>query len=328
LLRWKLAMRRRVAALFLLLLVRDAAAGHQISADDINNAEMPKTAKSIQPGIIKAEVLLDRRHFSPGAIDGAAGDNFRKALAAFQMSQQLGGNGQLDQATWTSLSDRSEAPVVVSYTITDADASGPFTPNIPAKMEDMAKLKSVGYRNSGERLAAKFHMDEKLLKALNPGKTFSHAGETILVSNVHRDDEQRRAGKVVVDKRSLAVRAMGASGELLAAYPASIGSEEKPAPSGSFEVRKVVENPTYHYNPDFKFHGVKSKTPFSIAPGPNNPVGSVWIDLSIGSYGIHGTPDPSKISKAYSHGCIRLTNWDAEELAKLVKKGTPVEFVD
>ena len=320
---------RRVAvSFFLLLLVRDAAAGRQITADDINNAEMPKMANATRPGIIKAEVLLDHRHFSPGAIDGTAGDNFRKALAAFQMSQQLEGNGQLDQVTWARLTDHGDAPVVVNYTITDADASGPFTPSIPSKMEDMARLKSVGYRNPAERLAAKFHMDEKLLKALNPGKTFSHAGETIPVSNVNRDGEQRHAGKVEVDKRLRAVRAIDASGELLATYPASIGSQEKPAPSGSFAVRKVVENPTYHYSPEFKFRGVKSKKPFSIAPGPNNPVGSVWIDLTLDSYGIHGTPDPAKVSKAYSHGCIRLTNWDAEELAKLVKKGTPVEFID
>jgi lipoprotein-anchoring transpeptidase ErfK/SrfK len=317
-----------VASVVLLLLARDAAAGRQITADDINKAELPKVAKAIQPGIIKAEVLLDRHHFSPGAIDGTAGDNLRKALAAFQMSQQLAGNGQLDQATWARLTDPSEAPVVVDYTVTDADASGPFTPNIPPKMEDMAKLKSVGYRNPGERLAAKFHMDERLLKALNPGKTFSHAGETILVPNVKRDEEQGRAGKVEVDKRSRVVRAVGPSGELLAIYPASIGSQGKPAPIGSFQVRRVVENPTYHYSPEFKFKGVKSNRPFTIPPGPNNPVGSVWIDLTADSYGIHGTPDPSRVSKAYSHGCIRLTNWDAEELAKLVKKGTPVEFID
>jgi lipoprotein-anchoring transpeptidase ErfK/SrfK len=316
------------APVFLLFLVGGAVEGRQITADDINRAEMPKAAKGTQPGIIKAEILLDRLHFSPGVIDGTGGDNFRKALAAFQTSQGLQGKGQLDQATWAKLTDHSEAPAVVDYTITDADTNGPFTPAIPPKMEEMATLKRLGYRNSGERLAAKFHMDEKLLMALNPGKAFSRAGETILVSNIQRADEQRRAGKVEVDKRSKAVRAVGTGGELLATYPASIGSQEKPAPSGSYQVRKVVENPTYHYNPEFKFKGVKSKKPFTIPPGPNNPVGSVWIDLTLDSYGIHGTPDPSKVSKAYSHGCIRLTNWDAEELAKLVKKGTPVEFID
>ncbi|RWG04006.1 MAG: L,D-transpeptidase, partial [Mesorhizobium sp.] len=124
------------------------------------------------------------------------------------------------------------------------------------------------------------------------------------------------------------VRALDPSGKPVAVYPASIGSEEKPAPSGAAEVKRVVRNPTYHYNPKFAFKGVKSKRPFTIAKGPNNPVGSVWIDLSIESYGIHGTPDPGKIGTTYSHGCIRLTNWDAEDLAAMVKPGTKVEFKD
>jgi lipoprotein-anchoring transpeptidase ErfK/SrfK len=322
-------MRLSVATLItLMLLMGGAVAGPEISADAINMAAMPKAAKGLQPGIIKAEVLLDRLHFSPGVIDGAGGDNFRKALAAFKASQQLEGNGQLDQAAWARLIDRSQDPVVVEYTVTGADVKGPFVPNIPHKMEDMAKLPNLGYRSSSERLAAKFHMDEKLLKTLNPGKTLSRAGESILVTDVKRDDEQARATKVEVDKKSKSVRAIGTNGELLATYPASIGSQEKPAPTGSYQVRKVVENPTYHYNPDFKFKGIKTNKPFTIRPGPNNPVGSVWIDLSLDSYGIHGTPDPSKVSKAYSHGCVRLTNWDVEELAKLVRKGTPVEFID
>ena len=322
-------MRALACPLFtLMLFMGSAVARPGLSADAINMAEVPKAAKGLQPGIVKAEILLDRLHFSPGVIDGAGGDNFRKALAAFKASQQLDGNDQLDQATWTRLTDRSEEPVMVEYTITDADVKGPFVPNIPPKMEDMANLPNLGYRSSSQRLAAKFHMDESLLKMLNPGKSLSHAGESILVANVKRDDEQVRASKVEVHKNSKLVRVIGTNGELLATYPASIGSQEKPAPTGSYQVRMVVQNPIYHYNPDFKFKGIKSKKPFTIRPGPNNPVGSVWIDLSLDSYGIHGTPDPSKVSKAYSHGCIRLTNWDVEELAKLVKKGTPVEFVD
>ena len=314
--------------LILMLLIGSAAAGTGMSADAINMAAMPKPAEGFQPGMVKAEVLLDRLHFSPGLIDGEGGDNFRKALAAFKASQQLEGNGRLDQAAWARLTDRSQDPVVVEYTITDDDVKGPFVPKIPSKMEDMAKLPNLGYRSSSERLAAKFHLDERLLKALNPGKSLSRAGESIFVANVERDDEQARASKVEVDKKSKMVRVIGPGGGLLAAYPASIGSREKPAPTGSFQVRKIVQNPTYHYNPDFKFKGVKTNKPFTIRPGPNNPVGSVWIDLSLDSYGIHGTPDPSKVSKAYSHGCVRLTNWDVEELAKLVKKGTPVEFND
>jgi lipoprotein-anchoring transpeptidase ErfK/SrfK len=73
---------------------------------------------------------------------------------------------------------------------------------------------------------------------------------------------------------------------------------------------------------------VKTKEKFIIKAGPNNPVGSTWIDLSIDSFGIHGTPEPSQVGKAASHGCVRLTNWDVEELAKMVQKGIPVVFLD
>jgi lipoprotein-anchoring transpeptidase ErfK/SrfK len=131
-----------------------------------------------------------------------------------------------------------------------------------------------------------------------------------------------------VDKRLKAVRAFAGDGRLVAFYPASIGSQEKPAPSGTFRIRQVVENPTYHYDPKFHFKGVKAQQPFTIRPGPNNPVGLVWIDLSKPSYGIHGTPDPTKIGKTQSHGCIRLTNWDALDLAHRVRKGVQVAFLD
>ena len=87
-------------------------------------------------------------------------------------------------------------------------------------------------------------------------------------------------------------------------------------------------NPNYRYNPDYKFKGVKSKKAFTIKPGPNNPAGSYWIGLSAEGYGIHGTPNPSKVSKSESHGCVRLTNWDVDQLGASVKKGTLVAFVD
>ncbi|TIX67423.1 MAG: L,D-transpeptidase, partial [Mesorhizobium sp.] len=133
---------------------------------------------------------------------------------------------------------------------------------------------------------------------------------------------------VEVDKGARQVRVLDPSGKWLAVFPASIGSAEKPAPNGEAEVKRVVRNPTYHYDPDFAFKGVKAKRPFTIAAGPNNPVGSVWIDLSIESYGIHGTPEPGKIGLTFSHGCIRLTNWDAEDLAAMVRKSTKVSFKD
>jgi lipoprotein-anchoring transpeptidase ErfK/SrfK len=134
--------------------------------------------------------------------------------------------------------------------------------------------------------------------------------------------------RLEVDKTAQTVKALGKAGELIAFFPASVGSEEKPTPSGVLKVTSIDARPNYRYNPDYKFKSVKSKEAFTIKPGPNNPAGSHWIGLSSESYGIHGTPYPSKVSKSESHGCVRLTNWDVDRLAKLLKKGTEVAFVE
>jgi lipoprotein-anchoring transpeptidase ErfK/SrfK len=129
-----------------------------------------------------------------------------------------------------------------------------------------------------------------------------------------------KAERVEVDKAAHVVRALEPHGKLLAFYPASIGSTEKPAPTGGFTFKGVSFNPTYRYNPQYAFKGQKTRRPVTISPGPKNPVGLVWVDLSAKSYGILGAPTPQNVSKTESHGCIRLTNWDALALAQLVKK--------
>ena len=287
-----------------------------------------KSDKGLSPLTIKVQVLLDRARFSPGVIDGRGGENLDKAIAAFAQAQGLGGGGKLTKELFDKLAATSSDPVLTDYAITEQDVKGPFVDKIPSKMEDMAKLDRLGYTGPVEELAEKFHMDESLLKALNPGKDFEKSGTTILVANVKNDKPGEKVGKIVVEKAQHALRALDKEGKLVAFYPASIGSEEKPAPSGSYKVERVAQNPSYTYNPKYKFKGVKSDKPFTIKPGPNNPVGAVWIDLSLESYGIHGTPEPSKVGKTYSHGCVRLTNWDVKQLAAMVDKGTPVEFVD
>jgi lipoprotein-anchoring transpeptidase ErfK/SrfK len=321
----------RPSTLVLLLLLAGTGSAHAagLTLDAVNKAEFSAgKSKGLNPATLKAQVLLDRARFSPGVIDGAGGDNFKKALAAFQQRQQLKASGRLDAPTWEKLNTNVSEPALIEYTLKEGDVKGPFVEKIPKKMEEMAELKSLGYTSPVELLSEKFHMDEKLLKALNPGKQFRDAGETIVVPNVEQRGERTRVSKIEIDKKRKVLRALNKDGELVAFYPASVGSADKPAPSGSYEVRAVAENPTYTYNPEYKFKSVKTDKPFTVAAGPNNPVGAVWIDLSLKSYGIHGTPEPTKVSKTYSHGCIRLTNWDVKDLAKLVSKGTKVEFLD
>jgi lipoprotein-anchoring transpeptidase ErfK/SrfK len=275
------------------------------------------------PAMVRAQILLDRTRFSPGIIDGLGGENTRQAIAAFEEANDLTVDGELDAEVFQRLASGDGGPVLIDYTITEEDAAGPFIGAVPEDTAALAELETVGYANAREAMAEKFHMSEDLLAALNPGADFGRVGQTIVVAETGPAEIQGEVARIVVSKEENSVRAFDADGELLAFYPATVGSRETPSPSGSHTVEALAPRPNYTYDPSM--YG-ESGGKLIIAPGPNNPVGSVWIDLSRDGYGIHGTPEPAKIGKTASSGCVRLTNWDAQQLAGAVEPGVEVRF--
>jgi lipoprotein-anchoring transpeptidase ErfK/SrfK len=289
--------------------------------DAVNRAEQPEIKHGDKgSAVLRAQILLARAHFSCGELDGAFGDNLGKTVSAFQQARELPSSGAVDAATWSALNS-DQAPALTTYTITDQDEQGPFTP-IPADMSEQAKLPALGYASPAEELGERFHVSPAVLKALNPGADLAKAGQPLTVPNVITMPPGP-AARVEVSKSEGSVRAYGADGKLLAFYVATIGSEHDPLPVGDWKIRGVAHNPAFHYNPNLFWDAKATDEKATIKPGPNNPVGVVWIDLSKEHYGIHGTPEPSRIGHTTSHGCIRLTNWDAAELASMVKPGVP-----
>ena len=324
-------MRQWIAAFALTGLLQLPAAATELKPDAINAASFTGKLPSedrISLLAVRVQVLLDRARFSPGEIDGKFGDNVEKALRAFAEANGLPPGRVLTPEIWSRLQQTSAEPVIVEYTLTNEDVKGPFLDKLPAKLEDKKSLKKLSYTSSKEALGERFHMSENLLAELNPGKKFDRAGDRINVASLSADKQSSKVARIEVDKGRETVKTLAADGTLIAFYPASVGSEQKPTPSGTLKVVSIEPNPTYRYDPKFKFRGVDSTKPFTINPGPNNPVGTMWIGLSADGYGIHGTAEPSRVSKTESHGCVRMTNWDVERLAKSIRKGVEVRFVE
>lgn len=289
-------------------------------------------AESLPPNaqrrlLIKVEVLLDRAHFSPGVIDGTPGENLHGALAAYAQAHGLATEGTLTPQIFAALTGADKAPVTQDYTITADDEKGPFIGSVPENFVALAKLKHLGYRSPEQELAERFHMSEGLLRALNPSANFHKAGTTILVVRPGTGALGADVARVEVDKSANQLRVYDNAGTLVATFPATVGSTERPAPSGRWAIKSVTFDPNYVYDPKVLTFGPKRKGKLKIAPGPNNPVGLVWIELTKPTYGIHGAPDAELVGKTASHGCVRLTNWDAIALGRAVKPGSPVIFV-
>lgn len=308
-------------------LTADAVNAADISTIPATYAPSANPAVTVErqpdPAVVRLQVLLDRAGASPGVIDGFDGDNVRKAVLAFELMRGLPPDGALDPAVLAAL--ETGGPVIGEYEIIADDLNAIGAP-IPRDYAEQAKRQFLGYTSIEEELGERFHMDVDLLKALNPGAGFT-TGKPIRVA-AYGPDLEGEVLRIEADKSLCQVRAYGEGDRLIAAYPATIGSDDNPSPSGTHVVEGVAPMPEYTYNPKINFQQGENTEVLTIPPGPNGPVGSMWIDLSEPTFGIHGTPEPSLIDKTASHGCVRLTNWDANELARMVKPGVVVDFVD
>jgi lipoprotein-anchoring transpeptidase ErfK/SrfK len=292
-----------------------------LAPEMVNDAALMTAVQAGDKGaaVLRAQILLDRARFSPGELDAVYGSNMRHAIAGFQASRRLPVSGTMDAATWAALGGDS-APVLVSMTLGAADVAGPFK-SLPPDMMARSKLDALGYSSSLEALGEKFHASPALLQQLNPGRDFGRAGEQLVVPAVEAATPMPVVAKVVVDRSDSTVALLDETGKVVAQYPASTGSKHDPLPIGDWKIKGVGKNPVFHYNPKLFWDAKAKDARTTLAAGPNNPVGVVWVDLSMDHYGIHGTPEPSKVGKTESHGCIRLTNWSALALSQAVKPG-------
>ncbi|GGD51659.1 L,D-transpeptidase family protein [Pseudoxanthomonas indica] len=308
----------------LLLLLTPVLASLPAQADDTALAEVANlpTSTTEVAGLLRAQVLLDRANFSPGEIDGRAGSNQRRALRGFQQTRGLEVTGELDTPTWAAL-NADGAPAVATYTLTAADVNQRYA-SLPDDVMEQGKLQALGYESLEEALGERFHASPALLRQLNPGVDFSQVGSTLQVPNVADIAAPAKAAKLVVDKSDSTLTLLDAADKAIAQFPVSSGSEHDPLPIGAWKIRATVVDPTFHYNPKLFWDAEPSHAKTQLAAGPNNPVGTRWIDLSKPHYGLHGTATPASVGKAQSHGCVRLTNWDVERVAAAVDSSVPV----
>jgi lipoprotein-anchoring transpeptidase ErfK/SrfK len=319
----RLTMQRVNEARFVSAPARPDPTAQPQQAQAPDGAAAPAAAPTYDGGLVRIQVLLDRLHFSPGVIDGYDGENVRKAVAAYQEANNLPIDGRPDDALLTRLERADSAVALGAYVLTEEDVGGPFV-QVPRDLEAQSRLEQLGYGSAVEAVAERFHMDEDLLRSLNPGVDFTQAGTEVVVASVGGALDGQVA-RIDIDKDELTLRAYDASGRMLAFYPITISADN--TPTGELEVTAIAFDPTYNYDADaLPAFNDNSGRQFVIQPGPNNPVGLVWIALSRDGYGIHGTPNPQLISKTASHGCVRLTNWDAVDLARATQQGVPVHF--
>ena len=311
-------------------------------------ASQPKPADpGLDRSILHVQVILDHLGFSPGVLDGREGQSLTVALRGFQTARGLGVTGKLDQPTLRALYPFRAIRPTKTIALTPAMLAGPYVNPLPKDYGEQAKLQGLSYRSPMEKLGEMFHTKPDVLVELNSRETPLRAGQAVVfpnalpgsrsystelrpdwrqtLSSLNVDANQPKGDRVVVDKSESVLRVYRGE-RLIAQFPVTTGSGKDPLPLGTWKIQAADYNPKFHYNPDLFWDADAKDEKALLPPGPNGPVGVVWLDLSKPHYGIHGTPEPSTIGRTESHGCIRMTNWDVARLSLMVPLGTKAVF--
>lgn len=279
--------------------------------------------------VLKLQIFLDYHGYSVGEIDGQWGYNTERALYVYQKNNGITPTGQIDDKILQRLNGFKDG-YLLEYTVTSKDVEGPFY-TIPRTYPEQGKMKFLPYESAAEGLGEKFHCSQTLLKKLNPGIDFDNLrpGQQILALNTIDgiDDKRGKVSLIRISKKNKWIEAFDSEGRFMFYYPSTLGTYRDEIPEGKYSVQSVIRNPPFKYKPSLMWDAKPGEKEVDIPPGPNSPVGNIWIGTSRPSVGIHGTPNPENISKNFSHGCIRTCNWDAKQLASRISTGTPIEFV-
>lgn len=307
----------------------------EAGADSTPVVHLPIAGDAQGPSVLYVQTLLDRSPFSPGVLDGKWGKNTRKAVYWLQRAEGLEATGEVDSLTFAHLVEiarrTSGTPdrFVRTVGLTEADVEGPFL-EIPTDVHAQAELECMCYESALERVAERHHVAPELLERLNPGRALDSlaVGDSLRVPALAEREPVRDVARIVISVEGFYLHALDREGGLLYHFPITVGSRYQPSPTGDFEIASITFDPWFHWQPAL-FDEVPDTEPDArIPPGPNSPVGVVWMALTKDNYGIHGTSAPATIGYSTSHGCVRLTNWDARFLAERVEAGVPVEFRD